>query len=422
MKVLKFGGGVLKSASEIKMMADVLKRYNDKTVVVVSAIGKTTNMLENILDDYYRNKKHLNFEKLENFKKYHLDICRELFLDKNNDIFDEIESVFVEFDKIFEKGLSDEYNLEYDKVISYGEILSSHINYKYLKSQNIKIKYQDIRDFIITDSSFREAKINWSETEKKLNKNCLFEDFNICITQGFIAADFYGNTTTLGREGSDFSASIIAYCLNAEKVEFWKEVDGIYNADPTITDEYQLIPKLSYKEAVEQAYFGAKILHPKTIKPLQNKKINVEVRPFYLPRKKGTTILDISKFSKDFYPDTPIYIVKENQILISFSTLDFSFIAEDNLSMIFSVLAGFGIKVNLMQNSAISFSVCVDNVPEKILSFKDKMKENFKVKYNDNLKLVTIRHYTHESINKMTVGYKIILSQISRHTARYVLR
>jgi aspartate kinase len=421
MNVLKFGGGVLKSATEIKMMCNILKRY-ENTVVVVSAIGKTTNLLEDLLIDYFKNNKKLNMEKLDFIKSFHFNICDDLFENKNSEIYNILNDLFINIKTIFESGMTDDFNLEYDKIISQGEILSSYINYHYLKSQNLKIRFIDIRQFIKTDSTFREAKINWTETEKNLVENCLFDDNNLCITQGFIASDSFGNTTTLGREGSDFTASIIAFCLNAKKVEFWKEVEGIYNADPTKSTDYVLIPRLSYKEAVEQTYYGAKVLHPKTIKPLQNKKIDVEVRSFYLPEKRGTVILDIHEFSDDFYPDIPIYIVKENQILISFSTLDFSFVAEDNLSVIFNLLADYKIKVNLMQNSAISFSVCVDNSTEKIIPFMENMKQKFEIKYNDNLKLVTIRHYSDEAISKMTKNYKIILSQLSRHTARFVLK
>ena len=273
---------------------------------------------------------------------------------------------------------------------------------------------------IKTDKIYREASVNWEKTEELVKKT--FSENKIYVTQGFIGSDDAGKTTTLGREGSDFSAAVLAYILDAEKIEFWKEVRGIYNADPTKTDDFVLLPRLSYREAVEQVYFGAKILHPKTIKPLQNKKIQVKVRPFYEPEFEGTSILDISKFSKDYYPDTPIYIIKENQILISVSPLDFSFIAEKNLGRIFVLLAKYRIKVNLMENSAISFSVCVDNNEHKVKPFIERIKRDFKVLYNDNLRLITIRHYTNDAIDKMINGTEIFAQQKSRHTIRYVLK
>lgn len=422
MKVYKFGGGVLKSAKEICMLPNILSSVKEQTVIVVSAIGKTTNALEVLLSDYLTNKHVLDSELFADLKSFHYKIVNELDIENRANILAGLNKIFDELNLSFISVKDDNYPMEYDKIISFGERISSVIIYNYLIEKEIDISFLNVSELIKTDSSFRNARVDWDISQAKIIEAMNNVKSKFYITQGFIASDFSGNITTLGREGSDFTASIFAWCLDASKVVFWKEVDGIYNADPTKTDDYVLLPELSYREAVEQAYYGAKILHPKTIKPLQNKKISVEVRSFYFPDKKGTFIKDISEFSDDFYPSSPIFIVKENQILISFLTRDFSFIAEDNLSDIFTKLARYGIKVNMMQSSAVSFSVCVDYDIEKIPAFMNEMKKYFEIKYNDNLRLVTIRHYTPESVEKMVAGSKIILRQTSRHTARYVLQ
>ena len=422
MDILKFGGGVLKSAKEIMMLPNLLEKYRQKYVIIISAIGKTTNAFEKLLDNYFINKHILDINILDNIKKNHYKIISDLDVDNIDELYLKIDEVFNLILNVFNEKLSDNYSKAYDRIIPFGEILASTIVHKYLQSKGFNLEFLDVRDLIKTDSCYRDARIDWNKTQSNITSEILTSKSKTFVTQGFIASDSYGNTTTLGREGSDFSASIFAYCLNAKKVIFWKEVDGIYNADPTKTNEFELLPRLSYREAVEQAYYGAKILHPKTIKPLQNKNIDVEVRSFYKTELEGTSILDISEFSNDFFPNTPIYIVKENQILISFLTSDFSFIVEDNLANIFSKLSNYGIKVNLMQNSALSFSVCVDNIPEKVLPFIEEMKKYFDIKYNDNLHLITIRHYTSQSIERMTGNSKIILRQKSRHTARYVIK
>lgn len=421
MKVYKFGGGVLKSAKEIMLLRNILSPVKEQTVIVVSAIGKTTNALESILNNSFLNRNIADIEGFDELKAFHYQIIDELDIDNKSIVLLELNKMFDELSVSLASINIDNFPMEYDKIISFGERLSSVIVYNYLLEKNIEISFLDVRQLIKTDSSFRNAKVDWDISKQNISEAVGNTNTKFYITQGFIASDSYGNTTTLGREGSDFTASIFAWCLDASRVVFWKEVDGIYNADPTKTDDYVLLPELSYREAVEQAYYGAKILHPKTIKPLQNKKIAVEVRSFYLPDKKGTFIKDISEFSKDFYPSSPIFIIKENQILISFLTRDFSFIAEDNLSDIFMKLARYGIKVNMMQSSAVSFSVCVDYDIEKIPAFMNEMKKYFEIKYNDNMSLITIRHYTPEAVEKMTSGYNIKLSQISQHTARYVL-
>ncbi|MCF6367183.1 MAG: aspartate kinase [Bacteroidales bacterium] len=423
MKVFKFGGGVLKTGKDLVRLYDILKRYQDKKIiVVVSAFNRVTKKFENLLNCFFSEKRFSN-DIFSEIKGYHYNLVSEIFDEADTIIVTEkLNILFNEVEKVFKEGLSNNYHFEYDRVVSYGELLSSIIIYEFLKSKNLNCKYEDIRKIIITDSVYTEAKVDWEVSTYNINKLCLPDDFSVCITQGFIASDKNNSTTTLGREGSDFTASVLAYSINAEEVVFWKEVEGIYNADPTKTSYYELLSKLSYRESLEQAFYGAKILHPKTIKPLQNKKIPVYVKSFYNEKSPGTNILDISELSPDLYPNIPIYIIKENQILISVSTIDFSFVSEDNLGRIFTMLSKFRIKVNLMQSSAISFSVCVTNNKYKVPGFISELKETFNVLYNDDLSLITIRHYNEQSIEKMTKGRNVLLEQKSRHTVRFVVR
>jgi len=423
MKVFKFGGGVLKTSQDIFQLLKILNLYKDqKLIIVVSALNRVTSKLERLLNTYFKEN---NFDKnlFEEIKKYHLNFAEEIFQAENlKEINRKLSEIFNKIENIFSKKLSENYHFEYDRIVSFGEILSSLIIYEFLKSKQLNCKFEDIQKIIISDSIHCEANILWDITIQNIQKKCLSKTKDICITQGFIASDKQGNTTTLGREGSDFTASVIAYAADAEEVIFWKEVDGIYNADPTKTNDFILLPKLSYRESLEQAFYGAKILHPKTIKPLQNKKIPIFVKSFYNYTKSGTEITDISKFSKNYYPENPIFIIEEKQILISVSTLDFSFMSEHNLGKIFTMLSDYRIKVNLMQASAISFSVCVTNDPYKIPEFINELKSDFKVLYNDNLQLITIRHYTDEAVQKMISGREVIIRQLSRRTARYLLK
>lgn len=423
MKVFKFGGGILRTSKDADQLLKILENYkNDKLIIVISAFNKITKKFERLLNQYFENKQ-LDLTVYNEIKDYHFNFTESLFKDNDKtELNRKVNKLFDEIDQIFINGLSSNYHYEYDRIVSYGELLSSAIIFELLKISGFDCIFEDIRNIIITDSAYTEAKVNWNLSVKNIKNKCSGNDFAMCLTQGFIAADENGNTTTLGREGSDFTASVLAYALDADEVVFWKEVDGIYNADPTKTSDYQLLPKLSYKESVEQAFYGAKILHPKTIKPLQNKSIPINVKPFYKPTEYGTNIIDISDMSPDLYPDVPIYIIKDNQILISLSTLDFSFITEDNLGKIFTLLSKLRIKVNLMQSSAISFSICVTNNKFKIPDFINKLKENFSVLYNDDLSLITIRHYNNEAIRKMTSGKNILLRQNSRHTSRFVVK
>lgn len=423
MKVLKFGGGVLKTSKDVFQLLKILNLYKDeKLIIVVSALNRVTSKLESLLNTYFK-EDYFDKNLFEKIKKYHLNFAEEIFqTEEFKQINRKLSEIFNKLENIFSKKLSKNYHFEYDRIISFGEILSSLIIYEFLKSKHLNCKLEDIRKIIISDSIYCEANILWDITVDNIQEKCLAETKDLCITQGFIASDKQGNVTTLGREGSDFTASVLAFAADAEEVIFWKEVEGIYNADPTKTDDFVLLPKLSYKESLEQAFYGAKILHPKTIKPLQNKKIPIFVKSFYNYTKPGTKITDISKFSKNYYPENPIFIIEDKQILISVSTLDFSFMSEHNLGKIFIMLSEHRIKVNLMQSSAISFSVCVTNDSYKIPGFINELKNDFKVLYNDNLQLITIRHYTDEAVKKIISGREVILRQLSRRTARYLTK
>ncbi len=414
MNVMKFGGGVLNSADSVKHFANIIRSIPQPLVIVVSAFNKITTKLENLLKAYAGNDNLAVEENLNSVLKFHRDLIESLGIESD---YEQYINKIRDYVKMPYGG---DFDFEYDKIVSAGELMSSRIVCDFLNASGIDTTYVDIRNCIKTNSVYREASVNWDESSKRIQER--FSEHKIYLTQGFIGQDDKGNTTTLGREGSDFTASVLAYCLDAESVHFWKEVRGIYNADPAEFCSFSLLPKLSYREAVEQVYYGAKILHPKTIKPLQNKKIPILVRPFYEPRFIGTLITDIAPESPERYPKEPVYIIKKKQILISLSPKDFSFIAEDNLGTIFAALAKYRIKVNLMENSAISFSVCVDNNKHKVVPFTEALKSDFNIKHNSDLELITIRHYSDASIEQMTENKKILVRQTSRNTVRFVMQ
>lgn len=422
MRVYKFGGGVLKDADAVRSLPDIIGNVSDDyLLVVVSAFGKTTGAFEKLLSSYYFSdgfKKEL----LQDIEKQHYAVIHELGLADDAVLDEKISGLFAELRQIFTKGLSADKYFEYDRIVPVGELLSANIITAFLKNRGLRAAFADARDYLVTDSGFGEAGILWEETQKNISGDKLFGKDNIIISQGFTGRDITGRNTTLGREGSDYTAAVYAYCLNAEEAVFWKNVPGILNADPEQHDDARLLSVLSYKEAVEQTFYGAKILHPKTIKPLQNKKISVRVRPFDDPNFAGTEIADIAPDAKNFYPKIPIYIIKRDQILFSVSALDFSFIAEDSLSQIFALLAKYRLKVSIMQNSAISFTFGLGNVKERMPLFIEELRKYYSVRYNANVSLLTIRHYTDEAIEKYMNGREILLRQISRYTARFVVK
>jgi aspartate kinase len=421
MKVYKFGGASVNSFQAVKNAAEIIKKYKDENLlVVISAMGKTTNALEKLTNSYFY-RKNDTIDILEEIRKYHFDIIYQLFENKTHNIYKIIEDVFNQIFIKIKSSPSEDFDYEYDQLVSYGEIISTLIVHNYLSLVEIDNKWIDARKIIITDKNYREANVNWEITNEKINESIIefFNDKkpNIIVTQGFIGGTTDGNSVTLGREGSDYSAAIFAYCLNADEMIIWKDVEGVLNADPKFFENTQKLNAISYKEAIELAYYGASVIHPKTIKPLQNKQIPLFVKSFINPENSGTIISDADKNDNLI----PSYIFKQNQILISISPNDFSFINEHNLSEIFNIISNNRIKINLMQNSAISFSICIDNDERRVNKLIDSLSKNYKVKYNKNLQLITIRHYNQKTIDFVVQNKKILLEQKSRVTAQIIV-
>jgi aspartate kinase len=420
MKVFKFGGASVKDAGAVKNISGILKSFSgEKLLVVISAMGKTTNALEKVVNSYFTNDGQA-VAHLEEVKQYHRKIMIELFKSAADQIFDEVNNIFVEIEWVLDEQPSKGYAFAYDQIVSAGELISTKIVSAYLRESGVDNSWLDARDCIQTDNNYREGNVNWDLTGHLAVRitEALFEKTGIIITQGFIGATSENFTTTLGREGSDYSAAIFAYCLNAQGVFIWKDVPGVLNADPKFYKEAQKLERMSYHDAIELAYYGASVIHPKTIKPLENKNISLHVKSFVSPELPGTLI------GKDLQtkPLIPSFIFKENQVLISISAKDFSFIAEDNLSAIFGLFARTGAKINLMQNSAISFSVCIDNDRFKTPELIQELMKDYKVLYNENLQLFTVRHYYPSTIDMLTAGKEVLLEQRSRQTAQFVVR
>ena len=411
-RVLKFGGASIRDSSKIENVFSILSSYkNEKIVIIFSAIANVTNLLEELVDLHLMNdlrKQH----KLVEIHQIHLNIVKDLF-EKNHSIYNKLNNLIDELRVIIDKKPESGYSFIYDQIVSYGELMSTKILNDYLNLRKFNCILLDARDLVKTDSKYQNAKIDWSSTKKNIKKIKLDSPI---ITQGFIGSNTSNQTTTLGREGSDFTAAIFANILNADEVIIWKDVNGVLNADPRYFNDTILLSNLSYSEAIELAFYGAKVIHPRTIQPLQEKHIPLSVRSFININEPGTVIAEI----KNNKPITS-YIVKENQVLISISDINLSFIVEEHLSWIFSVLSKYDISVNLMQNSAVSFSVCVDNKKNKVLDLVTDLSTKFKVYYNNKVKLFTIRHYREDSTNKVINGKSVLLEQKSRNTVQYVV-
>ncbi|MEE1097840.1 MAG: aspartate kinase [Bacteroidales bacterium] len=415
--VEKFGGASVNTASAVRNVVSILKSESKKRVVVVSAMGKTTNSLERIINLWHK-ERLVNEKEYDDLLAYHFGIVEGLFEDEAlmKDCKELVQSIV---DESLAKMLTinpNDYDFLYDSLVSYGERISTSIISAYMTSIHYPHKHVFAQDLIKTDNCFRNSKVLWNRTEEsiKQNLNPLLSEFDTVLTQGFIGATKEGYTTTLGREGSDFSAAILAYCLNAKSMTIWKDVAGLMNADPKRMSDTYLLEQVSYKEAMELSYYGASIIHPKTIKPLENKSIPLFVKSFNDTKLKGSAITDCDILT----PIVPNYIFKDNQTLLSIYPKDFSFIAEDNISTIFGVLSKFGIKVNMMQNSALSFSVCFDQNDNALSEIIELLQQSYAVKYNNSLKLVTIRHYQENSIENAIdkERYNILIEQKSRIT------
>ena len=413
-KVFKFGGASIKDVESIKNVGEILQSYkNDDLVVVFSAIGKVTNMLEVVVEQYVKQTAKAN-DALQKVKDFHTDILGKLF-DENHAIYNEVNNLFVEIEWALEDEPNQDYGYDYDQIVSIGEFLSTKIMSAYLATINFENNWLDVRDLIRTDNTYRNAKVDW-ETTTTFIKNKLKAKH--CITQGFLGCTSENFTTTLGREGSDFTAAILAFSIDAEEVVIWKDVPGMMNADPKHFSDAILLDKISFDEAIELAYFGAKVIHPKTIQPLKQNGIPLYIKSFVRPSESGSKISEGIATS----PKIPSYIVKENQILISISDTSLSFIVETHMSKIFSLLSKHSVRVNMMQNSAVSFSICVDNDAYKIPRLLEDLKNDFEVFFNDGLRLYTIRHYTSDSVQSLVKDKDVILEQKSRNTLQIVAK
>lgn len=423
MKVFKFGGASVKDAKGVKNVSEIVKRYsNENLAIVISAMGKITNSLEDLVKAYIKSLPEKNTI-LNSIKKYHCDIVDELFSSNaKQQVINKIDSIFTELNNRLEKTPSANYNLVYDQIVCIGELASTIIVSEYFNSIGITNTWFDARKLIRTDSTYREGKVDWKVSEELVSKTLIpfyigSLDKKIAITQGFIGGTSIDLTTTLGREGSDYTAAILSYLLDAKDMTIWKDVPGVLNADPRIYPDAVKLEKISFHEAIELSYYGATVIHPKTIKPLQNKGIPLYVNSFIEPLAKGTVI----QASEDFDNKIASFIYKKNQVLISIIPRDFSFIVEENLRDIFDLFSQQNMHVNMMQNSALSFSVVIDADEEKLPKLIKQLQAQYKVKYNEGCELVTIRHYTEEIISKIITG-EVLLTQKSRHTARFVTR
>jgi len=417
--VFKFGGASVKDAEGVKNLSKIVVLNKDKQVlIVVSAMGKTTNALEQLATAHFNRSEQMP-QLFETVKTYHHHLLTNLFGDSNHPIFDQIANTFVEIDWILEDEPHPDYDFNYDQIVSIGELVSTRIVSAYLNHIGLNNQWIDARDYVHTDNTYREGIVDWKKTCQHIQTNLIpILKNQLAITQGFIGGTSENFTTTLGREGSDYTASIFASCLKAESVTIWKDVPGVLNADPKLFENTQKYDELSYSEALEMTYYGASVIHPKTIKPLQNAHISLLVKPFSHPHEPGTTIHNIP-YTHDI---EPAIIVKKDQVLVSLMTKDFSFITEDHLSAIFGSFAHARIKINMMQVSALSFSVCFDWDGLRFDKLNSLLQDQFKIKYNTALELLTVRHFNRDLIEQLSSGKIILMEQFSRNTVQMVLK
>jgi aspartate kinase len=416
MRIYKFGGASVKDAQGVQNLVRVLEETGvEKTFLVVSAMGKTTNAMETVVDAYFKDKPTVPAA-MEAMQSFHMEVLRELFPAEGHPVYERVRSLLEEVRGFLAWNKSPKYNFVYDQVVGYGELLSTVIVSAYLHDSGIRNTWLDIRDYIKTDSNYRDVKVIWEKTQRAVSE--LNGSSELFITQGFLGSDDNNFTTTLGREGSDYTAAIIAYCLNAESVTIWKDVPGVLNADPRYFKETRLLDQISYREAIELAFYGATVIHPKTLQPLQRKEIPLRVKSFMNPRDQGTTVGK----GKGIQPQTPCFILKENQVLMKLSTLDFSFIVEENISELFKLLHDHKMKVDLIQNSAISFSVCFDNRFGRLPELLQHLKGRYKVKHQEGVSLYTIRHFNDAALASLQDGKEVLLEQRSEETVQLVVK
>lgn len=416
MKVYKFGGASVRSAEGIRNIVRILSAVNDNLFIVVSAMGKTTNAMEIVLDHFMKADREAAIQKLAEVEEFHYQIIDELFhLPENGR--NAVVALFEELSMLINDGIGDDYDRWYDKLVSFGEVISTKIVSAFLLESGMQNTWLDMRGLLVTDSNFREANVRMEASQIRLKAAADFEKSRIYIGQGFIGANIKGDPTTLGREGSDYTAAVVAHLLDAESVSIWKDVPGILNADPRIFPDTVLIPELTYLDAVELAYSGAQIIHPKTIKPLENKNIPLYVRPFGTPDEPGSVI----KAKTEHSIDVPILILRKHQVLVTVRPRDFSFVLEESLSKLFTVMNKHRLKVSLIQSSAVSISVCVDN-SRYFTAAIDELSNEFRVNYNEGVELLTIRGKNDEIVKKTTDGRCIMLAQHTRRTVRFLMK
>jgi aspartate kinase len=419
LKVFKFGGASVKDAEGIRNVCNILKHYSqDSLLIVVSAMGKTTDALERIAAAHARQDGQAQ-RLLEELKQAHYAIMDELF-SRGDSAYDEVNDAFVAIDWVLDDAPQSNYDFMYDQIVSVGELVSSRILAAFLNRQGLPTHWVDARDVILTDDIYREGWVQWEQTQENARRIALplLEQDGFMLTQGFIGSTSENFTTTLGREGSDYTAAIFSFCLDADSMTIWKDVPGVLTGDPRLFDNVTKLDRLSYREAIEMTYYGAKIIHPKTIKPLQNKSIPLYVKSFKNPEAEGTYIgPDVD----DLYP--PMVAVEKNQALLNISTRDFSFVAEHHMSYLFTKIAEFRLQVNMMQNTAISFAICVNNLDDKVFRFADSIDKDFKVMIdNEGLELITVRHYTPQILDMLRQGKIILVEERTRNTVQMVAK
>ena len=416
MKVFKFGGASVKDAEGVRNVASVIqKKGDDNTLVVISAMGKTTNAMENVIKMYFEDKQNLKTA-VEFVLDFHLNIISDLFESETHPVKRQVLRLFNELTGFMDWNKSPDYNYVYDQIIGYGELVSTTIVSAYLNEVGVQNTLKDAREVIKTDNYYRTGNVNWALTQELISMQ--FSNTGLVITQGFLGSDSNNFTTTLGREGSDYTAAIFAFCLNADSVTIWKDVPGVLNADPRAFNDTQLLNTISYREAIELAFYGASVIHPKTLQPLQKKEIPLHVKSFLNPDAKGTKVTK----GIGIEPAIPCFIVKKNQVMIALSSLDFSYIVEENISEIFNLLHLHKMKVDVIQNSAISFSVCFDNKYNKLDELLVKLKAKFRVNCYENVSLYTVRHYNDEAVKQIESNKDIVLKQLTQETIQLVAR
>lgn len=416
-QVWKFGGASIATPELVENVASIVKKHLEtKAVIVASAKGKTTNALEKLVKAYMDESKE-SYAILEELKQSHFQYA-EALCGEGHQILNELNDLFVEIEWILEDPVIDPYDYVYDQIVSIGELASTKVLSQYLQLQGVKATWLDVRDVILTDNTHREARVDWESTQNRSNKiKEKFETADVIITQGYIASSSENFTTTLGREGSDYTAAILSYCLDAHSMHIWKDVPGILTGDPRLFKEVMKIDQLSYKEAVEMTYYGAKVIHEKTIKPIQNKNIPLYVRPFHTPEKEGTII---SADEPMVYP--PVIVINDDQVLLHISTNDFSFVGEHHLGDLFSLFAKHRIRVNMMRNTAISFTVCTNNRPGRIAAFTEALGDQYTLKKDTDLKLMTVRHYNDEVLQSLTKGKLVLFQERLQNTVHIVMK